>query len=261
MPYAPHDDIRIYYEVAGTGPPLVLAHGATGDTTFWTGYGYVERLKTAYTTIAFDARGHGRSDKPHAYQAYDYRLMAGDVNAVMDALGLPATAYWGYSMGGIVGLALAALFPDRLTALIAGGAAPFGPSDTEAPDPLLEIIRRGIEEGADVVVEEMRKWAGSITTQYEERLRKLDFRAMAAYLEYAQFHRPRLLEAAGQIKIPCLLYAGEADEEAVSFGQRLAEQLSIAQFFSLPGLGHVGASDATDLTVPAVLTFLSEVDE
>lgn len=261
MPYARNDGVKIYYEIAGQGPPIILAHGATGDTTFWTGYGYVDRLKEENTVIAFDARGHGQSDKPHDVDSFDYRLMVGDVIAVMDDLNISRTRYWGYSMGGIVGLALAFHFPDRLTALIAGGAAPFGPSDSAETGPLLRIIRRGIQEGADAVVEGMREWAGSITPQYGERLRKLDYRAMAAYLEYAQFHRPSLLEAASQIEIPCLLYAGEADEEANNFGQCVAEQSLSAHFFSLPGLGHVSASDATDLIIPAVLSFLSEVDE
>jgi len=261
MPYVMHDDIKIYYELAGKGGPIILAHGATGNTTFWTGYGYVDRLKEQYTVVAFDARGHGKSDKPHDPEAYDYRLMAGDVITVMDELGLPVTTYWGYSMGGIIGLALARQFPDRISALITGGAAPFGPSDAAGPDPLLKIIRRGIKEGADVVVEGIREWAGTITPQYEKRLRNLDYRAMAAYLEYAQFHRPSLVQDSAQIGIPCLVYAGEADEDACDFGKRMAEQLQQALFFSLPGLGHVGASSATDLVVPQVQSFLSELGE
>jgi pimeloyl-ACP methyl ester carboxylesterase len=66
MPFADHQGIRIYFEVVGEGPPMVLAHGLGGNTTFWRGYGYVEPLKDKFRVILFEARGHGKSDKPHS---------------------------------------------------------------------------------------------------------------------------------------------------------------------------------------------------
>ena len=76
--------------------------------------------------IAFDSRGHGQSDKLHDVESYDYRLMIGDVIAIMDALGVAKTHYWGYSMGGYIGLGIAKHFPERLFSLIVGGATPLG---------------------------------------------------------------------------------------------------------------------------------------
>ena len=75
IPFAINQDIKIYYEVAGQGPPIILAHGLSGDVTFWTGYGYIDPLMEKYTVITFDARGHGKSDKPHAGESFDYSLM------------------------------------------------------------------------------------------------------------------------------------------------------------------------------------------
>ena len=134
---------RIYYEVEGQGPPVVLAHGMSGDTSFWRGYGYVDKLKAKYTVILFDARGHGRSDKPHEVENYDYRLRVGDVISVMDALGLVKTHYWGYSMGAHTGLGMAKLFPERLLSLVIGAATAGAGSDDAEPGPLLKMFRRG----------------------------------------------------------------------------------------------------------------------
>ena len=64
----------------------MLAHGATGNISFWTGYGYVDQLKDKFTVITFDSRSHGQSDKPHKVEVYDYRLMAdGTAEPVMRA--------------------------------------------------------------------------------------------------------------------------------------------------------------------------------
>jgi pimeloyl-ACP methyl ester carboxylesterase len=189
MPFASNQGTKIYYEVVGQGPPIVLAHGLTGNITFWTGYGYVDHLKAKYTVILFDARGHGKSDKPHEVERYDYRLMVGDVIAILDTLGITKTNYWGYSMGGLIGFGLAKHFPERLLSLVIGGSDPYANPNKGEPGSLLKIFRRGVQAGVDAVVEGIRTWAGSITPQYEERLRGLDPQAMVAYLEYS----PRLL--------------------------------------------------------------------
>jgi pimeloyl-ACP methyl ester carboxylesterase len=258
MPFADNQGVRIYYEVEGQGSPIVLAHGVSGDVSFWTSYGYVDGLKDKYTVILFDARGHGRSDKPHESDSYDYRLMVGDVLAVMDAVGVPETHYWGYSMGGFIGFGLAVHFPERITSLIVGGSTPYAADKTE-PGALLKVFRRGLQAGGDAVVEGMKELAGSITPQYEERLRTLDLQAMVAILEYAQYQRPGLEDDVWQIELPCLLYAGDADKDACEYGREAALQMRNAQFHCLPGLDHVGASSATELIMPQVLLFLLEL--
>jgi pimeloyl-ACP methyl ester carboxylesterase len=185
--------------------------------------------------------------------------MVGDVIAIMDALGIAKTHYWGYSMGGYIGLGLAKHFPDQLISLIVGGATPFGSSKSSTPSPLLRIFRRGVQEGVDGVVEGMRELAGSITPQYEEGLRSLDLQAMVACLEYRSFRKPSLEKDTSQIQIACLFYAGDADEGAYQYGKEAVHKLLNARFFSLPGLSHVGASDATELIVPQVLSFMADL--
>ena len=260
MPFASNQGAKIYYEVEGQGSPIILAHGATGNISFWTGYGFVDRLKDKYSVILFDARGHGKSDKPHETERYDYRLMVGDVIAVMDSVGVTRTHYWGYSMGGFVGFGLAKHFPERLLTLIIGGQTPYAKNKNE-PSPLLKVFRRGVQEGMEAVIDGMRIELGTITPQYEERLRGLDPQAMVALLEYTQYQRPSLENDALQIELPCLFYAGDADVAAHEYGRTIAQQKPNACFLSLPGLHHSDAGDATEQIVPQVLSFLAGLEE
>jgi len=261
MPFADNQGVNIFYEVEGQGPPIVLAHGLSGGVSYWTGYGYVDGLKEQHTVILFDARGHGKSDKPHEPEAYDYWLMIGDVITVMDALGVSKAHYWGYSMGGYVGLGMAKHFPERLLSLVIGGSTPYASSDRTEPGALLRVFRRAVRDGVDAAVDGMRALAGSITPQYEERLRGLDMQAMVAILEYWQYQRPGLEDDVLRLELPCLFYAGESDEGAHEYGQEAVLTMPNAQFHSLPGLNHVGAGSATELVLPQVLSFLADLKE
>jgi pimeloyl-ACP methyl ester carboxylesterase len=262
MPFANNQGIKIYYEVEGQGPPIILAHGATGNITFWTGYGYVDRLKDKYSVILLDARGHGKSDKPHEAENYDYRLMVNDVVAVLDSVGVPKAHYWGYSMGGYTGVGMAKYFPKRLLSLVLGGISPEPPSDkSEEPSRILKIFRQGVQEGIEGVVEGFRELAGSITTQYAVRLRGLDLQAMVALREYFQYLLPDQADDVLHIELPCLIYAGDDDDAAYKFGKEMAPQMPNGRFCSLPGLDHIGASDATEQIMPHVLSFLENQQE
>jgi pimeloyl-ACP methyl ester carboxylesterase len=183
--------------------------------------------------------------------------MVCDVLAVLDALEIDRAHFWGYSMGGAIGLGLARDYPDRVISLIAGGVDTlFAPVKSGGPSPMLEIFQRGVAEGADAVVEGMRAWAGGMNPQWEERLRGLDLQAMVAYLDPT---RPRasVLNALPHMNLPCLLYAGERDEDAYRNGAAAAQVMPDARFVSLPGLNHGGAAVAVDAIMPHVLAFLT----
>ena len=256
MPFAHNQNIKIYYEVAGQGPAILLAHGSTGNTTFWSGYGYVDELKGQFTVISFDARGHGKSDKPWDVSAYDLQLTARDAIAVLDEEKIEKAHFWGYSMGGYTGFNLAAHFPERLLSLIVGGGTAHSYHDQTEPSEMLKIFRSGVEEGNEAVVAGMTAMAGSITPQYEARLRQIDCRAMAAVFEYFQYFRPGLEDLLPGMHLPCLIYAGDADEGAYEYGQLAADLIPDARFVSLPGLNHVSASSAVEQIMPEVLAFL-----
>jgi len=117
------DGVRIGWEMAGEGPPVVLVHGfGSNRLQNWRAPGWYDTLtKSGYSVIALDNRGHGESDKPHGPGAYAEERMAEDVTLVMDAAGCASVFVMGYSMGGAIALRLASSHPERVSGLIMGG--------------------------------------------------------------------------------------------------------------------------------------------
>ncbi|HKW07639.1 MAG TPA: alpha/beta hydrolase [Candidatus Dormibacteraeota bacterium] len=112
--YANVNGINLYYEIHGTGRPLILLHGGlmSGET-----FGPVlTTLAESHRVVVPDLQGHGRTadiDRP-----IDIRLMADDIAALIDHLGLDKPDVVGYSLGGGVALQLAAKHPDKVRRLV-----------------------------------------------------------------------------------------------------------------------------------------------
>jgi pimeloyl-ACP methyl ester carboxylesterase len=259
MPYADSAGVRVYYEVAGQGPAVMLAHGATSNIESWKEGLYVERLADAYTVILYDARGHGRSDKPHVSEDYAIDLMVADALAVLDACGVERTHFWGYSMGGWTGFQLAKEAPQRLRSLILGGTSPTdGPeSPDESVGPLLRVMREAVEHGPDAVVRGVRDVFGEIPPGYEGRLRSLDYRAMVALLERTNYHSVDQRPILPTITVPCLVYMTEADDPGFVETRAWISQIPNAEFVAVGGTHVSGDSEAA---IVAVRAFLDRVE-
>ncbi len=124
MPDVRRDGLRIHYEVAGSGIPLMLLAGAGGDGSMWRRAGYVDALRGDFQCILIDPRGFGRSDMPRDPDGFRLAEYAYDVLAVADALGLERFACLGHSAGGSVGLTLAVTTPGRVAALVVASQWP-----------------------------------------------------------------------------------------------------------------------------------------
>ena len=123
--YINADGVRLRYIDQGSGAPVVLVHGFWNTVETWTNSGIVQALSTSYRVIAFDERGHGRSDKPHDPRAYG-REMTNDIVRVLDQLGIDRAHIVGYSLGGHLVSQLLTLHPERfLSATLIAGAGRF----------------------------------------------------------------------------------------------------------------------------------------
>jgi pimeloyl-ACP methyl ester carboxylesterase len=116
--YAEVNGINLYYETHGSGRPLILLHGGLGSGEM---FGPVlPLLAERHQVIAVDLQGHGRTadiDRP-----IDVRLMAGDIAALIDHLGLGTPDVVGYSLGGGVALQTAAQYPTKVRRLVMASA-------------------------------------------------------------------------------------------------------------------------------------------
>jgi pimeloyl-ACP methyl ester carboxylesterase len=116
--YADVNGLHLYYETHGTGRPLILLHGGLGSGEM---FGPVlPALATDHQVIAPDLQGHGRTadiDRP-----LDIRLMADDIAALIDHLGLDKPDIVGFSLGGGVAFFTAVKYPDKVGKLVMASA-------------------------------------------------------------------------------------------------------------------------------------------
>ena len=146
MPYVDNSGVSIHYHVEGDGPPLVLQHGLTSSLRNWYAYGFVEELQKDYRVIMVDARGHGRSGKPHDPKDYDLKLRVNDVLAVMDDLGVSKAHYMGYSMGGRIGFGIVLHALDRFHSLVIGGVSANTANSDVPPEDRISLLRQGMAQ-------------------------------------------------------------------------------------------------------------------
>jgi pimeloyl-ACP methyl ester carboxylesterase len=99
----------------GDGLPVVFAHSLAGNSSQWKAQ--LDHLRPQHRAVAFDFRGHGRSE-PAKNGDYSIAGMAGDIAAVVDTLGLDRFVLVGHSMGGGVALVYAGAHPDRVAGLL-----------------------------------------------------------------------------------------------------------------------------------------------
>ena len=107
-----HDGARIWYASFGSGRPVILLHGGLGHSGNF-GYQVSDLVTAGYHVIVIDSRGHGRSTRDT--RPFTYELMATDVLAVMDSVGVERAALIGWSDGAIIALIVADQAPDRVS--------------------------------------------------------------------------------------------------------------------------------------------------
>ncbi len=114
MPFVEVEDGRLYYDVSGKGPSLVLIHGAWASHEWWRWQ--VPELSKDYQVLSLDVRGHGQSSPLKA--AYSVDGFTRDLESFLQKVGIDKVALVGWSMGGIISMEYCLNHPSKVRALI-----------------------------------------------------------------------------------------------------------------------------------------------
>lgn len=236
------------------GLPLVLVMGATASMDWWPDDLLAALHAAGFRTLRFDHRDTGESSRPGG--DYTVEDLAGDVLAVMDALGLGSAHLAGMSLGGLIGQMLAVEHPERIASLTLIGAEPLGwqgdPLPGIAPAFMDHFAGFGAVDWADPSAAEAfllgiaRLCSGSGAPfdagRARARIRREAARGAdpaAAFAHAAVGLARDWAGAAGRIGVPTLVIHG-ADDPILPLanGQALARTIRGARLLVLEGVGH-----------------------
>ncbi len=224
------DGVEIAYSDQGTGDPVLLLHGfASSAKTNWVDPGWVSFLvKEGFRVIAYDARGHGMSGKPHTPEDYAQPHMPEDARRLLDHLAIAEAHVMGYSMGARMTAFLALRYPDRVRSAIFGGLG-------------INMVR-GLGGTQEIASGLEAATAAEITDPVARTFRAFaeqtggDLRALAACMRSAR--ASLTAEMIGQIRCPVLVVVGTADSIGGS-AQELADLIPGAQAVAIERRDHM----------------------
>lgn len=192
---------RIYYEIFGSGPPLLMLHGGTESSRCWSAQ--IEFFSRRFKLILPDTRGHGRSTDTD--QPFGYAQFASDMAALLDHLRIKTAFLCGSSDGGIIGLHLGIHHPGRIERQILLGANYH--VDGLLPEFRVWLRRMSRSEGSI-------KWTGDLIEEYK-RLSPQGPDSWDRFLKKVLAlwsSEPDYTEAEiASIEIPTLVIAGDRD--------------------------------------------------
>ena len=251
-----------------TGTAVVLLHGFMVDSEAnWSATRDV--LGTRYRVIEMDARGHGRSGKPHSVEAYGPRL-AMDAVRLLDHLQIAKAHVVGYSMGGMLALYLAAHQAPRLHSAVLAGAGWRDPAEVAATggNPALDLaLKEAIRSGRslpDVLVSQNAQYAELPIMKYEpimafyESLRRIEMDPVA--LKCAHDSLAAVTVEASVVKaiqLPMLLACGDRDP-SLAPALKLRELNTEAALAVVPFLGHLNSFESDEFN-QAILGYLQRI--
>jgi len=232
MPSFDSDGVEIAYIDEGEGAPILLIHGfASNVVTNWIDPGWVRTLvQSGRRVIAYDNRGHGKSEKLYDPEVYGAPSMAEDARRLLDHLGIPRADVLGYSMGARIAAFLVLAHQARVRSAVLGGLGINMVKGTVGSGPIAKALEAPRIE--DVVNETARSFRA-----FAEQT-KSDLKALAACIRGP---RERITpEQLATIAVPTLVAVGSGDVIAGS-GPELASLIPGAQFLDIPGRDHMRA--------------------
>lgn len=273
MPFAVNDGVKLYFEEAGSGYPIIFVHEFAGDCRSWEPQ--LRYFSRRYRCITYCARGYPPSDVPEDVSAYSQDHAVADLCAVMRHLDITRAHIVGLSMGGFATLHMGLSHPDLASALVVAGCGYGAPAADRARFkaeilPLADYLQeRGMAEAG----------AGYVTGPYRVQFRDKDPRGYAEFVERFNEHsalgsahtlrgvqaeRPSLYELETrlrEINVPALLVTGDEDEPCMDANVFMKRTIPSAGLFVVPRTGHTINLEEPDLFNRACQEFFANVEQ
>ena len=273
MPHATaKDGVKLYYEAAGSGTPLVFIHEFAGDYRSWEPQ--MRFFARYFRCIAFNARGFPPSDVPEDPARYSQARACDDVIAVLDHLKFDRAHIVGLSMGGFAALHAGITYPERARSLVIAGCGYGAEPDKK------EKFRAECEAAASSFesdwTEAAKKYAlGPTRVQFQNK----DPRGWAEFARQLLEHSPKgqvltmrgvqmrrpslweLVDGMKRIDVPTLIITGDEDEPCLEPALLMKRSIATSGLVVLPHAGHTINLEAPDAFNRALFDFFMLVDE
>jgi pimeloyl-ACP methyl ester carboxylesterase len=250
MPLAPIHGINLYYEITGSGYPLLFSHEFAGDYRSWESQ--VRFFSRRYQVITYNARGYPPSDVPEDVHAYSQAQAAEDIVLLMRYLNISQAHLVGLSMGGYAVLHVGLSHPEVARSLVVGGCG-YGsvPGDREKfQQDSGHVAQRFEREGMQAVAatyargptrvqfidKDPRGWQ-----EFADQLAEHSALGSALTLRGVQGQRPSVyaLEAQmRQLRVPTLIMTGDEDEPCLEPALFMKRTIPTAGLVVIPKSGH-----------------------
>ncbi len=257
--YVEVNSAKLYCEIAGQGPPLILIHAGMSDSRMWDGQFSV--FAKHYRTIRYDARGYGKSAMPPRVPF----SMTEDLLGLLRALNLDRTSVLGLSLGGRIALDFCIEHSEAVSALVAVAPGLRGFPGSAPIKELSERIQAAVRIGdRDRILELMvQAWGDGATGRAAEHVRE---KITTIYRDNVStmFQQPPQIpewtttSRLGEIQAPCLIVIGERDQPyMIEIADFLERGIPNARKVVIPRAAHMVNMEQPEEFNRVVLEFLA----
>ncbi|MCM0036650.1 MAG: alpha/beta hydrolase [Burkholderiaceae bacterium] len=244
------DNIRLHYEEAGQGTPIVFVHEFAGDWRAWEPQ--MRHFSRRHRCITYSARGYTPSDVPKDVSAYSQENAVQDILAVMDAAKIERAHIVGLSMGGFATLHFGLTAPERALSLTVAGAGYAAEKSTQ--EQMRAKSRATADQFEKIGAKELAKTyaLGATRVQLQNKsprgwqefatqLGEHDSLGAANTMRGVQASRPSIYDFEAQLKnmqVPTLVINGDEDDQCIAPGIFLKKTIPACGLLMLPKTGH-----------------------
>ena len=272
MAHAVVNGVRLYYEEAGQGLPMVFVHEFAGEAASWAPQ--MRFFARRYRAIAYNARGYPPSDVPEDPAAYSQMIAMEDIKGVLDHLGIKKAHICGLSMGGYATLIFGLVYPERALSLTVAGCG-YGSVSTDraAFHQDVEVVAKRFEqEGMAAVAQFYSKGPTRVQfidkdpkgwQEFHDQFARGSAKGHALTMRGVQLSRPSVFDLEKSmlnLEVPTLIMTGDEDEPCLEPALFMKRKIASSGLVILPKAGHTINLEDPEAFNRALLDFLTAVD-